>query len=164
MGQNIYIEDKHGKRVIHLEEINGFFKIGNNPQDKKALTSYSSTNVPKIQIWHEKLSHIGFQKMKDLKDLEDIDFTIGNLKTFPKCEVCLYGKQSKKKFSNNQAKRASQLFELIPFDLVGPLPNSLGGSRYFITFIDDLSRFTSISFLKSKIRSIGAIQDFQGMG
>ena len=31
LGQDIYIEDKHGKRVTHLEEINGLFKIGNNP-------------------------------------------------------------------------------------------------------------------------------------
>ena len=29
--QDIYIEDKHDKRVTHLEEINGLFKIGNNP-------------------------------------------------------------------------------------------------------------------------------------
>ena len=46
--QDIYIEDKHGKRVIHLEEINGLFKIGNYLQDDKALTSYSSIDVPKL--------------------------------------------------------------------------------------------------------------------
>ena len=78
--------------------------------------------------------------MKDLKNLEkNIDFTTGNLKTFPKCEACLYDKQPIKKFPNNQTKRTSQLLEFIHSDLVGPLPNSLGGSRYFITFIDDLS-------------------------
>ena len=70
--------------------------------------------------------------MKDLKDMEkDIDFT-GNLKTFPKCEACLYGKQSRKKFPNNQAKKALQLLELIHSDLKGPLLNSLGGSKYMI--------------------------------
>ena len=31
LGQDNYIEDKHGKSVTHLEEINGLFKIGNNP-------------------------------------------------------------------------------------------------------------------------------------
>ena len=162
MGQDIYIEDKHCKRVIHLEEINGLFKIGNNPQDDKALTSYSSTDVPKLQIWHEKLDHIGFHKMKDLKDLEkDIDFTIGNLKTLSKCEACLYGKQFRKKFRNNQAKRALQLLELIHSDLVGPLPNSLGGSRYFVTFIDDLSRLSSISFLKAKSEALEQFKIFK---
>ena len=88
LGQDIYIEDKHGKRVTHLEEINGLFKIDNNPHDNKALISYSSTDAPKLQIWHERLDHIGFQKMKDLKDLEkDIDFTPGNLKLFPSVKL-----------------------------------------------------------------------------
>ena len=161
LGQDIYIEDKHGKRVTHLEEINGLFKIGNNPKDEKALTSYSSTDVPKIQISHERLGHIRFQKMKDLKDLEkNIDFTIGNLKNIPKCEACLYGKQSRKKFPNNQAKKALQLLELIHSDLVGPLPNSLGGSTHFITFIDDLSRFTSITFLKAKSEALEQFKIF----
>ena len=100
--------------------------------------------------------------MKDLKDLEkDIDFTIGNLKTFSKCEACLYGKKFRKKFPNNQIKRASQLLELIHSDLVGPLPNSLGGSRYFITFIDDLSEFTSISFLKAKSEALEQFKIFK---
>ena len=100
--------------------------------------------------------------MKDIKDLEkDIDFTAGNLKTFPKCEACLYGKQSKKKFPNNQTRKASQLLELIHSDLVGHVPNSLGGSRYFITFIDDLSRFTSIAFLKEKSEALEQFKIFK---
>ena len=35
--QNIYIENKHRKRVTHLEKINGLFKINKNLQDDKAL-------------------------------------------------------------------------------------------------------------------------------
>ena len=47
--QDIYIKDKHGKRVTHLEEINGLFKIGKNPKDDKALASYSSIDVPNFK-------------------------------------------------------------------------------------------------------------------
>ena len=58
--QDIYIEDKHSRRVTHLKEINDLFKIHKNPQDDKALASYLFTDVPKLQMWHEKLDRIGF--------------------------------------------------------------------------------------------------------
>ena len=100
--------------------------------------------------------------MKDLKDLEkDIDFTTGNLKTFSKCEDCLYGKHSRKKFPINQVKRALQLLKLTHSDLIRPLPNSLEGSRYFITFIDDLFRFISIAFLKAKLEALKQFKIFK---
>ena len=87
----------------------------------------------------------------NLKDLEkDIDFSVGDLKTFPMFEACLYGKHSRKKFPVSQANKASQLLKLIHFNLVWPLANSLRVLRYFITFNDDLSRFTSIAFLNVK--------------
>ena len=41
--------------------------------------------------------------------------------------------------------------ELVHIDLWGPSPlTSLGGSRYYITFIDDLSRKVWVYFLKNK--------------
>ena len=87
---------------------------------------------------------------------KDIDFTIGALKTFPTYKACLYGKQSRKKFLVNQARRASQLLELIHSNLIRLLPNSLRGLQYFIAFIVINLRYISYLIqLKRKLSWVG---------
>ena len=49
--------------------------------------------------------------------------------------------------SESQARR---LLDLIHSDVCGPFPQSIGGYRYFITFIDDHSRHLRIYYLKKK--------------
>ena len=51
--------------------------------------------------------------------------------------------------------------KLIHYDLVKPLPNSLESSRYFIIFIDDLSRVTLIAFLKTKSKALERFKIFK---
>uniref|UniRef100_A0A5S6R013 Integrase catalytic domain-containing protein n=1 Tax=Trichuris muris TaxID=70415 RepID=A0A5S6R013_TRIMR len=47
--------------------------------------------------------------------------------------------------------RASRLIELVHSDLCGPMPTKPpSGNRYFLTLIDDHSRFTVVGLLKSK--------------
>jgi hypothetical protein len=75
------------------------------------------------------------------------------LNHLPVCENCLYGKQSRKKFSS-KAKKANELLKIIHSDIVGPLLSSLRGSKYFITFIDGMCHFTYISFLKVKSEAL----------
>jgi transposase InsO family protein len=47
--------------------------------------------------------------------------------------------------------KSTEVFELIHTDVCGPFPNeSYGGSKSFVTFIDDFSRFSWVFFLKRK--------------
>ncbi|MCO5593129.1 hypothetical protein L7F22_047135 [Adiantum nelumboides] len=65
-------------------------------------------------------------------------------------EECLYGKMAQKKFPH-RLESTSQPLQLIHTDLCGPLPErSLTQNIYFITFIDDFTRFTIFKFLKDK--------------
>lgn len=76
-----------------------------------------------------------------LPKVENLDF----------CESCVYGKQSKIIFPIGKSWRASICLELVHADLCGPMSiESLGGSRYFLLFIDDYSRMSWIYFLKFK--------------
>jgi hypothetical protein len=66
------------------------------------------------------------------------------------CKGCALGKNIKKPFpsSNNRSK---EILDLIHSDVCGPMPvKSLGGSLYYVTFIDDYSRKTWLYLLKSK--------------
>ena len=63
-------------------------------------------------------------------ELKSIDFDI--------CESYILGKQKKVSFLKTSRTPKAEKLELVHTNLWGPSPiASLGGSRYYITFIDD---------------------------
>lgn len=73
------------------------------------------------------------------------------------------GKQTRQPFEKNKkAKRAKELLELVHSDISETMTeNSLGGSRFYITFIDDFSRKTFVFFIKNKSEAFDEIRDFK---
>jgi hypothetical protein len=75
---------------------------------------------------------------------------IGIVKGMPKlvvsnapCTNCLKGKQSRKEIPKLQTTNTIDILQLIHSAIAGPFrTRSLGGSLYFITFIDDFSNKT----------------------
>ena len=68
-------------------------------------------------------------------------------KNFEKCEVCSKAKITKR--PHKSVKKNTELLELFHNDLCefeGILTR--GGNRYFITFIDDFSKYTNVYLLK----------------
>ncbi|RVW85369.1 Retrovirus-related Pol polyprotein from transposon TNT 1-94 [Vitis vinifera] len=100
-------------------------------------------------LWHRRLGHMSEKGMKmllskgKLPELKSIDFDM--------CESCILGKQKKVSFLKTGRTPKAEKLELVHTDLWGPSPvASLGGSRYYITFIDDSSRKVWVYFLKNK--------------
>ena len=99
-------------------------------------------------LWHYRLGHMNEKRMKmllskrKLPELKSVDFDM--------CESCILGKQKKVFLKTGRAPKAEQL-KLVHTYLWGPsLVASLGGSRYYITFIDDSSKKVWVYFLKNK--------------
>ena len=68
-----------------------------------------------------------------LPELKFVDFDM--------CESYILGKQKRVSFLKTGRTPKAEILELVHIDLWGPSPvASLGGLRYYITFIDDLSR------------------------
>jgi hypothetical protein len=66
------------------------------------------------------------------------------------CNPCALS-NSKHKVPNLVDSRSTEVFESIHTDVCRPVPNeSYGGSRYFLTIIEDFSRFYWVFFLKCK--------------
>ena len=58
------------------------------------------------------------------------------------CTSCHFGKQTKLPFNKSDS-FSSALFDLIHYDIWGPAPiPTEGGSKYFVIFVDDFSRYT----------------------
>lgn len=54
------------------------------------------------------------------------------------CESCVFGKQKKVSFTKINKSLKDEKLNLVHTDVWGPSPiNSLCGSQYFVTFIDD---------------------------
>ena len=78
-----------------------------------------------------------------LPELKSIDFDM--------CKSCILGKQKMVSFSKTSRTPKAEKLELVHTDLWGPsLVASFGGSRYYITFIDDSSKKVWVYFLKNK--------------
>jgi len=67
------------------------------------------------------------------------------------CKGCALGKYTRAPFPKSDD-RSKGILDLIHTDICGPMPSpSIGGKyRYYISFIDDLSRKAWIYFLKGK--------------
>ncbi|KAL0320291.1 UNVERIFIED_CONTAM: Retrovirus-related Pol polyprotein from transposon TNT 1-94 [Sesamum radiatum] len=106
-------------------------------------------------LWHRRLGHISIERIKKLVNdgvLTTLDFT-----DFDTCVNCIKGKQTN--VSKKGAKRSSNLLEIIHTDICCPDLDSYG-QRYFITFIDDYSRYMCIYFLEHKAEALDAFKVF----
>jgi histone deacetylase 1/2 len=53
--------------------------------------------------------------------------------------------------------------ELVYSDVWGPAPSSVGGKKYYVSFIDDYSKFTWIYLLKYKSEVFRKFTEFQSL-
>ena len=77
------------------------------------------------------------------------------------CECCVRGKQARTPFPKTTEKKTSAPLDLIHSDVYGPLKTpSVSGFRYFVSFVDDHSRYCTIYFLKKKSEVADRIEEF----
>jgi hypothetical protein len=112
-----------------------------------------------IFIRYCRLGHINEKRIEKLhKDglLSSFDF-----ESFNTCESCLLGKMTKASITG-QSERASDLLGLIHTDVCGPMSSvARGGFQYFITFIDDFSRYRYIYLMRHKSESFEKFKEFK---
>ena len=83
---------------------------------------------------------------------------------FDMCESCILGKQKNVSFLKTGRTSKVEKLELVHTDLWGPSPiASLGGSRYYITFINDSSRKVWVYFLKNKFDVFETFKKWKAM-
>jgi len=112
-------------------------------------------------LWHKKLRHPNSVILKHLVKSGNLN----NRHEFSShlafdCASCKLGKSKSLSFPM-QGSRASACFEIIRTDVWGMSPVlSHAQYRYFVTFIDDYSRFTWVYFLHSKADVFSIFQTF----
>ncbi|KAG9454135.1 hypothetical protein H6P81_007039 [Aristolochia fimbriata] len=115
-------------------------------------------------LWHLRFGYLGFtglkllSKEKMVKGLPEIDHPD------QLCEGCIKGKQHRLSFEAGHSRKARRPLELVHTNIAGPFEvTSLGGNRYYLTFIDDFSRYTWVYFLKEKSEALNKLKEFKAL-
>ena len=119
-------------------------------------TKRCNINEDSSVLWHQRLGHISIDRIKRLvKDgvLSTLDYT--DLET---CVDYIKGKQTSK-FKKN-ANRSSNILEII-HTAIYCLEMDMPGQKYFITFVDDYSRYVYVYFLHNKYEALHAFKVFK---
>ena len=144
---------------------NNLYVLDVNERNEKFHHVNVASNEHLGDLWHQRFGHLSRNNLRLLRDqklVSGMDFQ--SAKESDCCEGCAYGKQKRASFPKGQATRASEILEIVHSDVCGPMQeNSLGGSRYFVTFIDDKSRFTAVYFMKTKDQVLEKFKEYEAM-
>ena len=161
-----------GSSLIATGSLKDSLYILNTVDTSRVITECAHVaNVEPLQLWHERMAHVhkrGISSMvnkkvvKGINDISDAspssDETNSDL-----CRACVLGKAQRKPFPKaTEYKKATSPLELVHSDLCGPMEvPSLGGSRYFITFIDDHSNWVTTYTMRRKSESFDKYKLFE---
>ena len=79
-----------------------------------------------------------------------------------KCKGCMAGKMKRVSFTGNTGISTGEVLELVHSDVCGPMKNpTLSGTRYYVAFIDDYSRFTFVYPMTRKDQVFDRFMEFK---
>jgi hypothetical protein len=95
-------------------------------------------------LWHRRLAHVGMKNLhKLIKEEHVLGLTDVCFEKDRPCAVCQAGKQVGSTHQSKNMMTTSRPLKLLHMDLFGPVAYlSIGGSKYGLVIVDDLSRFT----------------------
>lgn len=132
-----------GKRVGNLYKL--VFKLSN-----KAEYANLAVKADK-EVWHKRYGHLNYKSLSNMHKLNLVNgLNFVDKGTDVMCEICVRSKQKCQPYYSKTTK-SSRVLELIHSNVCGPItPESNNGNNYFLTFIDDYSRFVMVYVIKHK--------------
>lgn len=158
--QTASVLDKSGNVVLVADRINDLYYVRT---DKSKERSNFVSSSDELYLWHKRFGHLNFRDLKTIISSQSITGTnprIGKQQS-KSCDACIMGKMFHAPYPT-KSQRKTELLEIIHSDVCGPMSTeSFGGSKYFITFIDDCSRWCEVTFLKRKSDALDAFRNFK---
>ncbi|MCO5571354.1 hypothetical protein L7F22_025092 [Adiantum nelumboides] len=141
-GDGLYVEEykKNGKLVAKGKKVERMFTLNvNMPKMNASMFAQGTSVVEDVEIWHKRIGHANVQRLK-LMQSKELVIGLPQFRVFEMqqvCAACQLGKQAKGTLP--QERHVSKnLLKVIHSDVWGPTKNtSMGGCRFYVTFIDD---------------------------
>ena len=118
------------------------------------------SSISSLALWHAQLGHASSSRVQQLASrgllgsvsIENFDYV-----------SCQLGKQPALPFNSSES-ISTNIFDLIHSDVWEPSPvSSIGGSRYFVVFVDDYSRCSWIFHMKHRFELLQVYFNFAKM-
>ena len=122
----------------------------------------TAENTSNMDLWHCRYGHLGADNLVKLSNCDMVDGLDRIAKNAKKsiCEGCEKGKQHRLPYPKSSSSCTTDVLEIIHTDICGPMNmDSIGGSKYFITFID-FSRYVCVYYLKQKSEALSKFKEF----
>jgi hypothetical protein len=155
---NKVVLSKYGTFVGKGYECGGMFRFSLEDLCDDVVNHVSTSN-DETNVWHSRRCHVNFGCMSRLANMSLIPkFT---LVKGSKCHVCVQENQPHKPHKPVEERNLAPL-ELIHSDLCemnGELTK--GGKKYFMTFIDDYTRYCYVYLLKTKDEALDSFKIYK---
>jgi hypothetical protein len=134
-----------GRRVGRMFELTSLH-LPSTPTPLSSQVAHTVSVFP-LSLWHLRLGHVSVQKLRSLVS----SGFLGQVKhDSVDCVSCQLAKQPALSFNNSDSFSHAS-FDLIHSDIWGPSPTAtVGGSKYFVIFVDDFSRYTWIYLMHNR--------------
>ncbi|KAH9685902.1 retrovirus-related pol polyprotein from transposon TNT 1-94-like protein [Citrus sinensis] len=150
-GYKITIEDgimkfTHGAMVIlqGVRRHNLYYLKGGTTDEVNIVEANSDTT----KLWHVRLGHVGEKSLQTLMRHGLLKGTKTCKLNF--CEHCVISKKTRVKFGTANHDTC-EILEYVHSDVWGPTKTaSIGGSHYFVTFVDDFSIHVWVYTMRAK--------------
>ena len=153
----------NSNKVGYCHMSNGLYRLSLSPNDiyvaytaEKVISKRPLPKEESYALWHKRLGHISKDRVERLIKTNILPALKNDLEI---CVDCCRGKMTK--IRKKTAVRSSDLLDVIHTDISGPYTTTLCRNFYFITFIDDYSRYGYLYFIKEKAESLDKFKIFR---
>ncbi len=163
-----FVEDmKNQGKLIAKKERNGrMFTLDLNMHEVNSMLFTHGKGAGDIGIWHKRISHVNLQRLKlmEKQNLVGGLLKFGTEEVMSKvCETCQLGKQARHPFPVQTTHVSSKPLEMIHSDVWTTKIESIGGCKYYVSFIDDHTRKVWVYFMKQKGEVFQHFLNFKAM-
>jgi len=119
--------------------------------DTASASAASARIAGEAALWHRRFHHLGIENLKRVvKMVDGMPSSVANAEQMlgTVCGPCVEGKMAQAPHPRSSSTTA--LCELVHTDVCGPLPESPGGSCYFITALEDKGGLIMATPIKTK--------------
>ena len=143
------IQDVNRKTVAVATRDGGIYHVTTN----QAHATIATTTPMKEDIWHRRYGHLSLMNLQKLARKQLVNnFNFSATQEIQFFKSCIQGKQHKATFPvRSDCEKTKEPLDLVHSDVCGKINcKSLSGAEYFLTFVDDKTRYTWVYVLKRK--------------
>ena len=163
-----FVQDRQSQKMIGIGSRQRGLYVLNQFKDSSVAASsvdlssfWLSRSSSDFYLWHSRLGHVSASHSQFLGSTR----ALGQLNShdISNCSVCKLTKFSALPF-NKSVSVSHAPFDLVHSDVWGPSPVSTkGGSKYYVSFIDDFTRYTWVYLMKRRSDFLTVFQNFRAL-